>query len=60
MDEIGVGKQVEKTGGDYQYKGIVVADFLKKSGQRRLVVENTDGMLFIFNPSQLRLAKEQP
>ncbi len=54
-----VGAHVEKTGGDYRYEGFVVADFVKASGQRRLVVENADGMLFIFNPSQLRL-KEQP
>lgn len=51
---IGVGDRVVKDGGDYRFEGVVVADFKKRTGQRRLVVENDDGMLFIFNESQLQ------
>jgi hypothetical protein len=48
-----VGDAVSKTGGDYTYRGRVVSVFIKKSGATRVVVENDDGMLFIFNPKQL-------
>lgn len=49
-----VGDKVLKDSGDYRYRGEVVAVFAKKSGAVRLVVENEDGMLFIFNESQLK------
>jgi putative ribosome biogenesis GTPase RsgA len=49
-----VGDWVEKTDGDYTYRGEVVAVFRKRSGLIRYVVENTDGLLFIFNGGQLR------
>lgn len=52
---ITVGAHVVKEGGDYQYEGIVVCVFEKTSGHWRLVVENRDGMLFIFNEQQLRV-----
>jgi hypothetical protein len=48
-----VGDDVEKTTGDYRYRGTVVAVFRKLNGAERLVVENSDGMLFIFNDRQL-------
>lgn len=48
------GDAVEKVGGDYQFVGNVVAVFEKLSGLTRVVVENAHGLLFIFNPSQLR------
>lgn len=49
-----IGDEVEKTTGDYTYRGWVVAKFKKISGVERLVVENADGMLFIFNEKQLQ------
>jgi hypothetical protein len=48
-----VGHRVTKTGGDYSFGGVVVAQFKKASGAERVVVENPDGILHIFNPSQL-------
>ena len=50
-----IGDQVEKTSGDYRFRGEVVSVFRKISGVERCVVENTDGMLFIFNERQLTL-----
>lgn len=44
---------VEKTTGDYRYKGVIKAAFSTAKGARRFVVENADGMLFIFNERQL-------
>ena len=48
-----INDKVMKISGDYSFYGTVVADFVKTTGQRRLVVENSDGMLFIFNEKQL-------
>jgi hypothetical protein len=56
--KFGVGDRVRKDSGDYRYEGEVVAVFTKSSGVVRLVVENDDGMLFIFNESQLKLVSE--
>lgn len=44
---------VEKTSGDYRFKGVVVSAFKKLSGATRYVVENSDGLLFIFNENSL-------
>jgi len=52
-----VGDEVEKVLGDYYYRGHVVAVFYKLNGVTRYVVENSDGMLFIFNEKQIRLVK---
>ena len=42
----------KKTG--YEYIGYVVADFVKTTGERRLVIEEMkSGMLHIFNTSQV-------
>lgn len=55
-----VGDLVERVGGDYTYNGFVVAAFRKADkngkmvGQIRYVVQNGDGMLFIFNEQSLR------
>lgn len=54
--EVKTGDEVEKVGGDYRYRGVVVAVFEKRSGAVRVVVENDGGMLFIFSPAQLRPA----
>ena len=53
-----VGQRVIKDSGDYTYNGIVVSVFAKRSGAVRLVVENDDGMLFIFNEKQLKLVQD--
>lgn len=55
---IEVGDLVEKTGGDYYYKGIVISVFYKLSGVVRYVVENPDGLCFIFNETSLTKVKE--
>lgn len=47
------GDKVKKITGDYRFEGEVVAAFHKRNGMVRYVVENDDGMLFIFNESQL-------
>lgn len=53
-----VGDCVEKIDGDYKYKGFVVAAFVKRNGwAARYVVENADGMLFIFSTRNLKLVK---
>lgn len=48
-----VGDMVAKRGGDYYFFGQVRSIFTKKSGIERVVVENSDGILHIFNPGQL-------
>ncbi len=55
MSDIKAGDLVEKVGGDYRFLGFVVAVFKKASGVVRIVVENGDGVLHIFAPSQLRM-----
>jgi hypothetical protein len=52
----GVGDRVTKVGGDYRFEGEVRAVFTKRSGKVRYVVENGDGLLFIFNEGNLRPA----
>lgn len=54
MDTFTVGDVVIKDGGDYVFKGIVVAAFSKLSGSMRYVVENEAGILHIFSAKQLR------
>jgi hypothetical protein len=53
--DLRLGDKVEKVGGDYSYRGTVVSVLTKASGATRVVVENADGMLFIFNPTSLRV-----
>lgn len=51
-----VNDYVEKVGGDYTFRGFVVAMFNKRrSGAVRYVVENDDGVLHIFSEAQLRV-----
>lgn len=50
-----IGVTVEKIGGDYNYRGEIRGIVHKKNGATRYVVENSDGLLFIFNPTQLRI-----
>ena len=50
-----VGSLVHKKTGDYWFGGIIVAKFHKQNNKNaiRVVVENIDGVLMIFNPNQL-------
>lgn len=54
---IDIGMRVRKTGGDYRFEGTVVAIIQKLSGAVRVVAENDDGLLFIFNPKQLEVVE---
>ncbi len=49
------GDKVIKTGGDYQFEGIIVAAFKKLAGQERFVVEDDRGVLHIFSEKNLKL-----
>lgn len=50
-----VGDWVEKTSGDYTFRGEVRMVGTKRSGVVRYVVENADGLMHIFSGKQLRL-----
>ncbi len=52
-------EHVVKSGGDYTFEGTVVARFHKLSGKERVVVENSAGILHIFNPTQLSPSKQE-
>lgn len=49
----------EKDGGDYIFRGLIVATFRKRSGQWRYVVENDDGILHIFSGKQLTVTEPE-
>ncbi len=55
LGKMRVGHRVRKIGGDYRFEGEIVSIFMKRTGIPRLVVENDDGLLFIFNHGQLEL-----
>jgi len=55
LGQFTLGASVIKMSGDYKFKGEIVSIFAKRSGNMRLVVENDDGLLFIFNATQLKL-----
>ena len=48
-----IGDKVVKSGGDYYFIGEIVASFNKLSGPERYVVENKDGVLYIFSEKQI-------
>ena len=48
------GEEVEKVGGDYTFKGIIVSRFNKLSGLIRYVVEDDRGVLHIYSFKNLR------
>lgn len=49
-----VGNRVSKITGDYTFEGVVVAVFKKIGGEKeRIVVENAQGILHIFSPSNV-------
>lgn len=54
-----IGDEVEKATGGYRFKGTVVAVFRKLNQVERCVVENSDGMLFIFKELQLEYRGRQ-
>lgn len=59
MGDIKAGDYVSKKSG-YKYEGWVMSDFVKTTGERRVVVEEAySGMLHIFNPEQLEKATYQ-
>jgi hypothetical protein len=47
------GRLVHKASGDYKFQGDVRASFAKRNVAARVAVENNDGLLHIFSPSQL-------
>lgn len=49
-----VGDKVEKVGGDYTFKGVVVAAFYKLSGAPRYVVEDDRGVLHVYSAANLQ------
>lgn len=50
-----VGQRVTKPKG-YRFDSTIVAVFTNLSGEVRVVAENSDGLLHIFNESQLEAA----
>lgn len=50
-----IGDQVIKGDGDYSYIGEVRSVIIKKSGAIRYVVEDSRGLLLIFNEKSLRI-----
>ena len=58
LKHFSVGDLVSKTGGDYKFDGVVVAAFVKLSGQQRYVVEDDRGILHIFSSKNL-MPREQ-
>lgn len=49
-------RKVRKIGGSFQHTGLVVAEFMTTSGERRIVLEfdaPVDGMLHIYRPDQV-------
>ena len=59
MKGIGVGSIVVKQGGDYTFRGTVVAVFTKLSGAVRYVVEDERGLLLIHGPATIALYEVQ-
>lgn len=55
-----VGDLVKKTGGDFSYRGTVVATFKKLAGIEKVVVESKEGVLHVFSPSELTLLPPKP
>lgn len=53
------GDAVLKRGGDYDFDGVVLAAFRKRSGSPRYAVENEDGLIHIFNHDQLEFSGQQ-
>lgn len=53
-----VGEQVEKTTGDYTFRGQVRAAFTKRNGVWRYVVENKEGLLHIFGDGNLKACND--
>lgn len=50
-----IGDTIIKETGDYTFTGEIRAILTKKSGATRLVGENAEGLLFIFNPQHVKV-----
>jgi len=46
------GDRIRKTDGDYSFEGEVMRVFRKRSGARRILVENDDGLLLVMSHKQ--------
>ena len=57
--KLNMGVYVEKTKGDYKYKGTIVCIFYELTGALRYCVEDDRGLLFIFNEKSLELVKNE-
>lgn len=57
-EDLEIGMLVEKVGGDYQFKGHIVAKFKKLSGAVRYVVEDDRGVLHVYSAKILKKASE--
>lgn len=53
MNTFSINDPVYKVTG-YRFEGWIVATFDTLAGHARVVVDNGDGLLHIFNPDQLR------
>lgn len=53
-----LGTIVNKMEGDYVFHGDVRGIIYKRSGAIRIVVQNNEGILHIFSPSQLVMEKK--
>lgn len=60
LSHIGLSKgdAVIKDSGDYTFEGVIVGIIDKLSGAKRYAVEDSRGLLFIFNAKQLRKVDE--
>ena len=56
MDKFKIGDKVYKPLG-YKFDAIIVAVFQTTAGLTRIVAENTDGLLHIFNEKNLELCE---
>lgn len=50
-----IGDTLVKDTGDYTFTGEIRGIITKKSGAVRLIGENAEGILFIFNPAQVKI-----
>lgn len=51
--------EVEKVTGDYSFVGVIVADFKKLDGARRLAVEDDRGVVHIYSEKNLKVIDDK-
>lgn len=54
-EEVRIGDTIRKTSGDYCFVGTVLSFFSTTKGRSRIVAENSDGIVHIFNPTQVEV-----